>query len=155
MTEHRMLVGMDGSPAAVAAMCWAARHAHVLGADVLVVVALDPNVEFVRDLPPIGFSNWRTLLRTELRTKWVEPLRTAGVSFETRLIEGSPAEVLMATATAESVDLIVIGTHGRGGIGGHLIGSVSYAVTRRAKRPVVVVPATWVEDPAEQQGADS
>lgn len=51
----------------------------------------------------------------------------------------SPVEEILRLASAD-VDLLVLGTHGRGALGRALIGSVSSAVVRQAECPVLLVP---------------
>lgn len=54
---------------------------------------------------------------------------------------GHPPTAICELAEEENVDLIVVGSHGRGAIDRVLLGSVSHAVLNRAKRPVLVVKA--------------
>jgi nucleotide-binding universal stress UspA family protein len=63
-----------------------------------------------------------------------------GVRFEGWIEEGEVAAALNRHATAHSVDLIVIGTHGRGGIGRAILGSVADELVRTSSRPVLLVP---------------
>ena len=69
--------------------------------------------------------------------------------FEREVIPGPPAEVLVAEADRRDVDLVVVGSRGRGGLTKLLLGSVSRSVAARADRPVAVVPAqaTWTDGP--------
>jgi nucleotide-binding universal stress UspA family protein len=62
------------------------------------------------------------------------------VPYSARVLHGSPA-VEICHATNEHVDLIVISTHGRTGLGHVLIGSVAEHVVRYAHCPVLVIPA--------------
>ena len=64
----------------------------------------------------------------------------AKVRYSVRVIEGSPAIQIRNAASAD-VDLIVISTHGRTGLGHILIGSVAEHVVRYAHCPVLVIPA--------------
>jgi nucleotide-binding universal stress UspA family protein len=57
-----------------------------------------------------------------------------------RVEEGLPVEVILEVA--QGCDMIVMGTHGRGGIGRALMGSVAEQVLREATCPVVTVRAT-------------
>ena len=57
---------------------------------------------------------------------------------ELRAIEGNPADVLHDEA--RDAALLVVGSRGRGGFSGLLLGSVSQRVAQRAPCPVVVVP---------------
>jgi universal stress protein A len=52
---------------------------------------------------------------------------------------GSPFQEIVGYAEAQHIDLIVIGTHGRGPIGHMLLGSVAEKVVRRAPCPVLTV----------------
>jgi nucleotide-binding universal stress UspA family protein len=60
--------------------------------------------------------------------------------YSVRVMHGSPA-VEICNAANEDVDLIVISTHGRTGLGHFLIGSTSERVVRHARCPVLVIPA--------------
>jgi nucleotide-binding universal stress UspA family protein len=64
----------------------------------------------------------------------------AKARYSVRLIHGSPA-IQICNAAKDDVDLIVISTHGRTGLGHLLIGSVAQHVVRYAHCPVLVIPA--------------
>jgi nucleotide-binding universal stress UspA family protein len=57
----------------------------------------------------------------------------------TRLAEGVAWHEIVETARSEECDLIVVGTHGRSGIGHVLMGSVAEKVVRKAGCPVLAV----------------
>jgi len=63
------------------------------------------------------------------------------VSIEYRLIEGFAADEIVRSARENSADLIVIGTHGRGGLRRAIMGSVAEGVLRGAWCPVLTVNA--------------
>ena len=67
--------------------------------------------------------------------------RAAGVRVNFLIWEGEPAEAIVDAARSEQVDLVVVGSHGRGGVGRFFIGSVSDHVVRHAHCPVLVVRA--------------
>lgn len=67
---------------------------------------------------------------------------TSNVRYSVRVIHGSPAAEICHAAN-EDVDLIVISTHGRTGIGHVLIGSTAEHVVRHARCPVLVIPARY------------
>jgi nucleotide-binding universal stress UspA family protein len=58
-----------------------------------------------------------------------------------KTVAGLAAREIVAYAGAHGVDLIVMGTHGRTGVSHALLGSVAEAVVRRARCPVLTVPA--------------
>jgi nucleotide-binding universal stress UspA family protein len=63
-----------------------------------------------------------------------------GVRTIERVLPGLPARQIVAYASAASIDLIILGTHGRTGVSYALLGSVAEAVARRAPCPVLTVP---------------
>jgi nucleotide-binding universal stress UspA family protein len=61
------------------------------------------------------------------------------------VVEGKPSSTIVEHAADDDCDLIVMGTHGRGGIDRLLLGSVAERVVRRSSVPVMTVR---VEEPA-------
>lgn len=76
-------------------------------------------------------------------------LRAAGIGFTSEIAVGEPAQTLLALAEREGCDLVVIGSHGTGGLRKALLGSVSERLLRDARLPVTVVPHTAPEDVAD------
>ncbi len=72
------------------------------------------------------------------------------VRFEHQLEEGDPVEQILHAAKVNQCDLIVMGTHGRTGLGRLLMGSVAEQVLRKADCPVLTVKAPF---PAEESQA--
>jgi nucleotide-binding universal stress UspA family protein len=52
---------------------------------------------------------------------------------------GDPAFAILEQAKASQADIILMGTHGRGGLARFLIGSVSNSVLHQADCPVIIV----------------
>lgn len=98
---------------------------------------LDPRVieQNVRDM---------TGALEEVRAKHLRP----NVPIDVRVVEGSPAEIICRLAAAEPYELIVMGTHGRTGLGHLFLGSVAERVVRTAPCPVLTVRAA--QPPAER-----
>jgi nucleotide-binding universal stress UspA family protein len=71
-----------------------------------------------------------------------------GVKFEHRLEEGDPAEQILHAAKAGPCDLVVLGTHGRTGLGRLVMGSVAELVVRKAPCPVLTVKAPFPQGPS-------
>ena len=70
----------------------------------------------------------------------VEPFLTdAPFVHRSIFLEGDPAEVICRTATQEGIDLVIIGTRGRGLFSELLLGSVSHKVLQHAPCPVLVI----------------
>ncbi len=58
---------------------------------------------------------------------------------ETVVVEGNPATEIVRIATERAIDLVVMGSHGRGGISRAILGSVADKVMRTAPCPVMIV----------------
>ena len=70
----------------------------------------------------------------------VERIQETVPSARSVLLEGRPAEQVIAFAEANAVDLVVVGTHGRHGPSRWLLGSVAEKIVRSCKTAVLTVP---------------
>ena len=76
------------------------------------------------------------------RTQQVaEKLRRSGLAATALCPQGATVKTILYEAEKLKVDLIVMGSHGRGAIYRALLGSVSEGVLRKATCPVMIVPA--------------
>ncbi len=75
---------------------------------------------------------------TEL-DKWATELSASGWKVTTEVAEGPPASVIERLAKEREVDLIAMGTHGRGVLRELVLGSVAKRVVHRAPCPVLTV----------------
>lgn len=75
-----------------------------------------------------------------------------GIRVTHQLLRGEPAAEIAKLAAEARVDLIVIGTHGRGGFGRLLLGSVAEGVMRQAPCPVVTARAVMPDNPPAEAG---
>jgi nucleotide-binding universal stress UspA family protein len=141
-TTRRIVVGVDGSRAADAALRWAARQAALTGETVEAVI--------VWQFPIIGASyGWAGVAVTDgmdLRAIAEKTLAEAidravgpesGVSVQRRVVEGYPPSVLVEESA--DADLLVVGSRGHGTFAEALLGSVSQHCSHHAKCPVVIV----------------
>jgi nucleotide-binding universal stress UspA family protein len=80
-------------------------------------------------------------LREKIRGQ-VEELRAAGFDAELNVRTGTKdiAKLVASAADEVNADLIVVGTHGRGGVTAALMGSVARGLCHTSHRPVLVVP---------------
>ena len=145
-----IVVGIDGSPASVAALRWAADEAELRGARLVAIhawafVPPAPMVEpGMVPMPAMDYAGTleaeRTAVEEELDALFVEAFPDGpAVSIERRLVEADPGEAL--EAESRDADLVVVGSRGRSGIAAALLGSVSRHVLHHAACPVVVVKA--------------
>jgi nucleotide-binding universal stress UspA family protein len=70
--------------------------------------------------------------------KLAEEARAAGVNTHIRIERGRPATEIIRVAAEDEIDMIVIGTHGRGVLSHVLFGSTTERVVRKAPCPVLI-----------------
>src|SRR5262245_60976502 len=104
-------------------------------------VAVPPPVPLGRWLPPPLPANNREKLEEMLRRLQAS---APDIQVAYRLADGDPAVMVADVAQAAGCDLIVMGTHGRTGLGRLLMGSVAERVLRTAPCPVMTVKAAPV-----------
>lgn len=139
-TPGAVVVGVDGSQAALHAVRWAAVEAQSARCPVSLVHILEwPIVSF----PVAGLQvDWTQQIHAEGH-RWLQQaqetaeLAAPGVQTQAHLFTGDPREHLLTEA--QHARELVVGSRGLGGLRGMLLGSTSAAVTQHASCPVVVV----------------
>jgi nucleotide-binding universal stress UspA family protein len=148
MTEESgprpIVVGLDASPGAEAALLWAIRYARAVGAEVVAVHAFEAPVYFSspydETVPVMLDPEFREGVRRRFEEDWCAPLAAAGVRHRTVMADGRPADVLLDVADREAAELVVTGRRGLNTLGELVLGSVSHHLVHGSKRPVVLVP---------------
>jgi nucleotide-binding universal stress UspA family protein len=138
---ERIVVGVDTSEGARRALRWAIEEARLRAAQVTVVHAwlLPTLVSTPFGTVPIDVHGFEEAAAAELDAFLdAELADVADVTVERQSVAGGPASALIEAAADAS--LVVVGTRGRGGFAGLLLGSVSQQVIHHAPCPVVVVP---------------
>jgi len=142
-TVTRILVATDFSAASGAALALAKALARRFGASLhLLHVLEDPYVTgaFAADVyapPPPGLrESWRKNAENTIATLLTEP-EVRGLRATTEVTFGPIAGTIVERAAAIGADMIVMGTHGRGGVVHLLMGSVAERVVRTARCPVL------------------
>jgi nucleotide-binding universal stress UspA family protein len=146
MTEQvfsRILVPIDFSRCAEAAWGLAERLAMTTGAELILLHVLTETPLYSEMPWTMGhvkevYAAARKWVEEALEA-WVARARASGLSARAVLREGVPYREVIALAVAERADLVVIGTHGRGGIDRALLGSVADRLVRSAPCPVLTV----------------
>ncbi len=128
MWTKRVLLATDGSRSADAAAVLAARISHCCGTPITVL-----SVEVPSHAPQRQAEAWPTVKRV------AEFLANEGATVDAVVERGEPHHVIIDTARAKGADLIVMGSHGRTGLGRILLGSNSERVIGQATCPVLVV----------------
>jgi nucleotide-binding universal stress UspA family protein len=138
---ERILVPTDGSAGVERAIEQAAELAVAHGSEVHAVYVL--NTANFASLPmETSWEGVSDMLREDGEEALERVQRIVdgyGVPVHTHLIEGSPSREVVDFALEENCDLIVMGTHGRGGIDRLLLGSVAERVVRSSPVPVLTV----------------
>jgi len=141
----RVLVGIDGSPDALAAARFLASLA-LADASVKLVAVLEPPATpaDVVMTPQLVDAVQRTqeARREELRRALADAgavLKGVAASVDASVVEGHPGSVLVKTAAEGNHDLIVVGSRGLGAMQRLLLGSVSETVLHEARCPVLIV----------------
>ena len=136
---ERIVVGIDGSPAAHEALEWALDEARRRDATVEVVLAWhEPFVmgyDYLGELDPSAFA----AEAERIMDATIAAVDTTGVTVEHKVIPGRPSQVLVEEAKGAA--LLVVGSRGRGGFSGLLLGSVSQQASHHSPCPIVIIPA--------------
>lgn len=133
-----VVVGVDDSEEAQAAIKWAAEEAARRGVPLVAVHSWRAWPWLTDALGGWSISDANLGAGLEQMVKdFVDPYLAPGQAFETRLTMGHPAVRLLEESGSAS--LVVVGSRGRGGLAGMLLGSTSREVLRQAHCPVVVV----------------
>ncbi|MCC6179488.1 MAG: universal stress protein [Chloroflexi bacterium] len=130
-----ILVPLDGSSLAERALPFAARLARCDDATVVLARALPPDGTEAPGAAPAALANARATT-DEIAGR----LRADGIAVQVVTRQGPAADVILHLARENAAGLIVMATHGRGGLGRQVFGSVANAVMRRADVPVLFVP---------------
>lgn len=142
-TEQRIVVGIDGSAGARAALAWALAEAARRGADLEVVHAFPVEVSWT-DAHLLDSGNVDAI-RSDTRTRaeaTVAEVRAegavpAGPGVQVVVVAGPPAAELVQRS--DGAALLVVGSRGRGALRSALAGSVALHCAAHARCPVVVV----------------
>jgi len=124
--------------------CALARDSH---ATLIVLHVMMPSVSPLMAEPPPDPLQPAESQESLARLPWPQP-SDPQIRVEHRLAEGEPAEEILRLSDALPCDLIVMGTHGRTGLGRFLTGSVAEEVLRKAVCPVQVVKTPLRATPA-------
>jgi len=137
---NRIVVGVDGSGPSAGALRWAADEARRRGIGLHVVTCWTLPIPIspypLATIPSEGLErDARDVAEKEIANVLGESTGDLEVSVE--VIEGSAALRLLDFGTI--AEMIVVGSRGRGGFAGLLLGSVSQHLAEQARCPVVIV----------------
>ncbi|MCL4509413.1 MAG: universal stress protein, partial [Chloroflexi bacterium] len=167
-TEYRhLVVALDGSPVSEQALPHAVALAKAFRAE-LTLIRIVPSLHSVAELAvtsvepgEVGAVFEAQEISAEEREadaylKLVqERVAKEGITVTTRLGLGPEARAIVSLAEKLKADLLVLATHGRGGLARIVLGSVAEAVLRAAPCPVFLVRAADVRETGEVAGPSS
>jgi len=159
MTKRRIVVGVEGSGYARAALIWAIEEAHHRDAVVEVVTCYSPTyVPAAPDLGYVPLDSFDLLsevekMQTEVIESAVECANHPEVEVRKIVNKGRAADTLMAAA--EGADMLVVGNRGRGGFAGLRLGSVSQSIAHHSPCPLVIVRTGLADDAGDDAGDDA
>jgi nucleotide-binding universal stress UspA family protein len=133
----RIVVGVDKSDSARAALAWAVRQAGLTGAEVDAVAAWQPVTQFGW-APPMDLPGPREAAEAAVGEA-IDGVRpdALGVVIRPVVVRDNPARALLDAA--KDADLLVVGSRGHSGFTEALLGSVGQHCVHHAQCPVVVV----------------
>ncbi len=143
----RVVVGVDGSPDADAAIRWAGAHARATGGTVILMAAWRSNFAAGSSEPQDAARAAESITATlaeQARASLDAAVQRCGldelgVSVERLVVEGDPSEALLRAADTENASLIAIGNRGDSATSRLLRGSVAHYTLHHATIPVAVI----------------
>ena len=145
ITFKRILVPHDFSETSEVAMKYATELARIFGARLYVLHVTDTaRTEMLTEFPPgLEEAGLEEAMEDAVRARLLKTVtarqqREFNPHFEVRC--GAPPREIVRYAKERDIDLIVMGTHGRGFVAHAVIGSVTENVVRNAPCPVLALP---------------
>ncbi len=140
----KILVAVDLSEVTEKIVKEAEKIAQALSAKVWLLHVAEPDPDFVGY--KVGPQSARDSVAKEFHQEHRqvqaigERLRKASLDTTALLVQGATVETILDEATKLKVDMIVVGSHGRGAMYQLIIGSVSEGVLHKSSCPILVVP---------------
>jgi nucleotide-binding universal stress UspA family protein len=145
--EENIVAGYDGSPGSAEALEWAAQEARLRGASLTVCHAWNPQPlpAAGAEVPDPARAQAECILADGVKRAQAAAAR--GAEVRSLLARGPAARVLCEQSAG--ADLMVVASHGVGGLPGLLLGSVSLQVAAHAQVSVTVVRGHWRPAPGQ------
>jgi nucleotide-binding universal stress UspA family protein len=148
LTIRHLLVPLDGSPLAECALPWAVALAQVFAARITLLRILEPPAGPAPTSPAHDAVDWQ-VRKAEAHshlTKLDRTLRASGLTSSIALLEGRPADQIINFARGHEADVVVLSSHGEGGLSGWALSSTAQKVVARLDSSVLVVPAHTADE---------
>ena len=139
-----ILVAIDLSNASQKILDKAKTLAIALPAKVCLLHVIEGEPDFLDDEPDLQSSSDQSQQEFSQEHKYlqkeVDGLRQSGIETKGLLSQGSVVDVILQKSKQLEIDIIIVGTHGHGGVHHMIFGSVSEGVLRNTSCPVLVIP---------------
>ncbi|KKG11492.1 universal stress protein [Methanosarcina sp. 2.H.A.1B.4] len=136
---RKILLATDGSENAKSAACSGLEIARNTGAEIYAVYVA--GISCCSPIMPESYD-WEIGKEGSEAVAEIEEMgRENGVTVNSVLLQGNPAQEILDFAEKNDIDMIVMGTQGKAGIDRFLLGGVTEKVVRHAKAEVLVVRA--------------
>jgi nucleotide-binding universal stress UspA family protein len=136
-----VLLPTDGSEGTRAAVEHAIDHAKRYDATLHVLYVVDARIGVARETTPeLIFEELEDQGRRAIENVQSQARAADVATIEGVVARGDPHQAILDYVSAEGIDLVVMGTHGRTGLDHYLLGSVTEKVVRLAEVPVLTVP---------------
>ena len=126
---HRLLVALDGSEFSERILPYVRTIARLFGSEIILLFVAEGSTS----------DAYRTTMGRYLENLAAE-LRESGLEVQVQVHAGGPARTIVAVAETEHADLIMLATHGRGGLDRLMLGSVADRVMHHMPCPVFLLP---------------
>ncbi len=147
----RILIPLDGSQMALCAMSAAFGLASTFDSEVELVHVLSKETpDTTTQIDPLLWHMRKAEIETYLSSIAQDSLKY-DLQVKRTILEGDAAERIIAHATAQDIDLIVMSSHGSSGMSGWSVSSVAQKIIARANRSVLLVRAFQQLTATEQQ----
>ncbi len=145
ITYRTIAVPLDSSAFAAQALPHAQALATTLGAAVVLVAAVPPVDD--TGLDEARLEPYWTLAEAQAEVQGVtqslqrvaDQLHAEGVTVRVKVVADTPAQAILNACAEEHADLLVMATHGRGGLGRVLLGSVATDVLQHTTVPILLI----------------
>jgi len=131
----KILVPLDGSKLAELALPYAAQLAATLGSEITLLTVIGSSDE--HDTNRVYLEGVAKEINQDAKKHLKKD--EGAVKVETAIVVGDPAEKIVDYAATGKISLIIMGSHGRSGIGRWALGSVAEKVIRAGSTPVLLV----------------
>jgi len=151
---HRVLLPLDGSDLSQTAVPHAEYLARALGAELTLIQVTDSEAGLLAASMPVGAPPRAAIpvdaanqIAAEQRAEADVALTSVATAMQergvanvaTEVVAGEPTEAILEAVDRLGIDVVVMATHGRGGLGRLLLGSVADAVARNTERSAVLL----------------